>query len=167
MADCARKDSVTIDLLNVYWRNYFKISLFFRAMVLRNCMKTFEIEKSTEQNETLANTGGDARMTLLKKHNLTFRRSLNGLEFELNRFQTICEPQTDVLSFWRAEECNFPTMAAVAKVLLCKPATSAASESAFSVAGALISSKRASLDPLRARKILFIHDNYDLLQEGN
>lgn len=136
-------------------------------MVLRNVIKTFRI--STEfgpQTESEPNQNMDARMKLLKKHNVSTRRSQNGLEFELARFVNINEPLPDVLGFWRAEETNFPTMAAIAKVLLCMPATSAASESAFSVAGALISSKTASLEPLRARKILFIHDNYDFLHGG-
>lgn len=136
-------------------------------MVLRNVIKTFAISIELEQNtESELKSNMDARMKLLNKHNLSSRRSQNGLEFELVRFINIREPHPDVLGFWRTEQANFPTMAAVAKVLLCKPATSASSESAFSVAGALISSKRASLEPLRARKILFIHDNYDLLQAG-
>lgn len=87
----------------------------------------------------------------------------SGLEAELSRFSNIHINEEDVLKFWREEETQFPLMAAVAKVLLCKPATSAASESAFSVAGALLSKRRATIDPLRARKILFVHDNYDLL----
>lgn len=136
-------------------------------MVLRNVIKTFSITIELEQYiQSESNQNMGTRMQLLKKHNLSSRRSHNGLEFELARFINIHEPQPDVLDFWRTEEANYPMMAAVAKVLLCKPATSAASESAFYVAGALISSRRASIEPLRARKILFIHDNYDLLHEG-
>lgn len=103
------------------------------------------------------------RMQLLKRHST---RSMDvGIETELSRFSSIRTNEEDVLKFWREEEMNFPGMAALAKVLLCKPATSAASESAFSVAGALLSKRRATIDPLRARKILFIHDNYDMLHE--
>lgn len=137
-------------------------------MVLKHVMKTFsvsiDLHQHIESNTTHVNNM-DARMSLLRKHTLSSRasNSQNSLEFELSRFSNIKEPQPDVLDFWRTEEVNFPMMAAIAKVLLSKPATSAASESAFSVAGSLISSKRASLEPLRARKILFIHDNYDLL----
>lgn len=119
-------------------------------------------EKQTESGNIVQVQTTDARMKLLQKHS---RRSQNGIEFELARFSNIEAQEPNVLAFWRLEERNFPTMAAVANVLLSKPATSAASESAFSVAGSLISSRRASLDLTRARKILFVHDNFDYLKE--
>lgn len=106
----------------------------------------------------------DVRMNLLRKH--TSRNTRRGLEYELSRFANIQTHEANVLAFWCTEESHFPTMAAVAKVLLGKPATSAASECAFSVAGALLSKRRATIDPLRARKILFVHDNYDLLHDA-
>lgn len=104
------------------------------------------------------------RMQLLKKH--SNQSSSVGIEAELSRFANIHTHEEDVMKFWREEETHFPLIACVAKVLLCKPATSAASESAFSVAGALLSKRRATIDPLRARKILFVHDNYDFLHDN-
>lgn len=136
---------------------------FHSASVLKNIITKFKIPvKEPADQNTAQENELDARMKLLQKYG---RRSQNGIEFELSRFANIDVQEPNVLAFWNAEKHNFPTMAAVANVLLGKPATSAASESAFSVAGALISSRRSSLDPLRARKILFIHDNYDLLHE--
>lgn len=120
------------------------------------------IEKQVEDGHIVPAKNTDARVKLLQKH---VRKSQNGIEFEISRFANIDVQEPDVLAFWRAEQRNFPTMAAIANVLLSKPATSASSESAFSVAGALISNRRATIDPLRARKILFIHDNYDFLHE--
>lgn len=137
-------------------------------MVLNNVIRTLNISTEREQSETgneSQKKNLDARMMLLQKHNLPSRRSQNGIDFELSRFANIKVQEPDVLSFRRDEEPNYPTMAAIANVLLSKPATSAASENAFSVAGALISRRRSSIDPLRARKMLFIHDNYDLLHE--
>lgn len=132
---------------------------FHSTSVLKNIITKFKIPvKEPADQNTARENELDARMKLLQKYG---RRSQSGIEFELS----VQEP--NVLAFWNAEEHNFPTMAAVANVLLGKPATSAASESAFSVAGALIASRRSSLDPLRARKVLFIHDNYDLLHEGD
>lgn len=69
---------------------------------------------------------------------------------------------SDVLAFWRAQVINYPNLAKLAKVLLSKPTSSAKSESAFSVSGVLLSKKRALIEPWRAQKVLFIHDNYDL-----
>lgn len=128
--------------------------------MLKNIITKFNIVvKEPEEENTNQKDNIDARMKLLQKYR---KRSYTGIEFELSRFATIEAQVPNVLDFWRAEEKNFPMMAAVANVLLSKPASSAASESAFSCAGALISKRRASIEPLRARKILFIHDNYRL-----
>lgn len=131
--------------------------------MLRSIMNQFNITQSVAEPELEdIDNKTSLRMQLLRKHS---NRSPNiGLEAEIIRFSNIHTHEEDVLKFWHEEEKHFPLMAAVAKVLLCKPATSAASESAFSVAGALLSKRRASIDPFRARKILFIHDNYEMLQ---
>lgn len=129
-------------------------------------MKRFNITVTNEIFEQEIDIGDkmDVRMQLLRKH--MNRPTTNGIDYEIMRFANIETHESNVLEFWRVEESHFPTMASVAKVLLGKPASSAASESAFSVAGALLAKRRASIDPLRARKILFIHDNYDMLH-GN
>lgn len=106
----------------------------------------------------------DIRMNLLKKHSTTARREYSTLESELSRFTNITDAVPDVLVFWRAEQKSYPQLAQIARAILCKPATSAKSESAFSIAGALLTKKRANLDSLRSQKILFIHDNYPFLK---
>lgn len=132
---------------------------------MRNMMKKFNIsELVIEHEQEEVDSKMSVRMQLLLKH--TNRRGRSGLEAELSRFVNVHTTEEDVLKFWREEEKHFPLMASVAEVLLCKPATSAASESAFSVAGALLSKRRASIDPLRAKKFLFVHDNYDMLHEN-
>lgn len=105
----------------------------------------------------------DIRSLLIKKHLSVTKKSSN-IEDELNRFMNITDEVSDVLQFWCDNVSVYPTMARIAKVLLCKPATSAKSESAFSVAGALLRHRRASIHPLRAQKTLFIHDNYKILR---
>jgi hypothetical protein len=85
------------------------------------------------------------------------------LEEEMAIFSQKKEIPSCVLTFWRQNESSYPKMSAVAKVILGVPATTAKSESAFSIAGCLLQRRRASIEPMRAEKILFIHDNYDLL----
>ncbi|XP_031634563.1 uncharacterized protein LOC116347899 [Contarinia nasturtii] len=101
------------------------------------------------------------REKLLAKHINMIHGSSN-LEQELELFAQKKEIPACVLSFWRQNESSFPKMSAVAKVILGIPATTAKSESAFSIAGCLIQRRRASIEPMRAEKTLFIHDNYDL-----
>lgn len=103
----------------------------------------------------------DARIFLLKKHSAVSRTSTN-LESELSNFAHFKEEVADVLLFWKNHAHRYPTLAKIAEVLLAKPATSAKSESCFSVAGALLTSKRSCINPLRVEKTLFLHDNYHL-----
>lgn len=144
-----------------------------RLQVLRNIIIDLEIDVDEELNvcnrqplvivNSQVQHENDARIALLKKHATVLRKSNgNVLESELNSFQNINEEVADVLLFWKSNEFTYPTLAKLAKVVLAKPATSAKSESSFSVAGALITSRRSAIHPLRAEKTLFIHDNYHL-----
>lgn len=102
--------------------------------------------------------------TLLAKHLQNTHEAPSSLEDEVRRFTKQKHNGDDALEFWRKNATNFPRLAAIAKVLLCIPATSASSESAFSIAGCLLRKRRASIAPHKVQKTLFIHDNYDLLQ---
>lgn len=144
-----------------------------KAQVLRNIIVDLEIEVDEFQpnvgNHQMVIVNSqvqredDVRIALLKKHAAIVRRpNSNRLENELCGFENINEEVSDVLLFWKTNENTYPTLAKIAEVILAKPATSAKSESAFSVAGALISSRRSTIHPLRAEKTLFIHDNYHL-----
>lgn len=134
----------------------------------RDTMIDFDINDDQQQQQPKTNLPNisDIRSMLLKKYSVFNNSSDNGLEYEVNNFVNLKDEVHVVLTFWRAQEINFPNMAKLAKVLLCKPASSAKSESAFSVAGALISKKRALIEPLRAQKVLFIHDNYKLCKNA-
>ncbi|XP_055306784.1 uncharacterized protein LOC129571046 [Sitodiplosis mosellana] len=105
------------------------------------------------------------REKLLSRHVPIHRAGLdNSIEGELLRFQDIREIFDDVLDFWKKFADNYPNLAAIAKVLFSIQATTATAESSFSFAGSVIRSRRATIDPYRVEKVLFIHDNYDLFQ---
>lgn len=104
----------------------------------------------------------DIRVQLLKRHTIFHTSSIDPLATELSRFGNINEEVVYVLDFWKIQNKSYPILSTIAKVLLSIPATSAKSDSAFSVAGALISIRRSSLHPLRCEKILFLHGNYHL-----
>lgn len=101
---------------------------------------------------------------LLAKHLRNTHELASSLDEEVQRFMNHKHNGDDALEFWRKNATNFPRLAAIAKVLLSIPATSASSESAFSVAGCLLRSRRASIAPHKVQKVLLIHDNYDLLK---
>lgn len=145
------------------WLTVHNIS---RTELLQNVIRTYSINIATESTRAQPSLeheqSVDIRLLLLQECSMIPTND-SSLESEINRFRGIKEAVSDVLGFWREQEVNFPQLGGIARVILSKPATSAKSESAFSVAGALISKKRAQLDPLRSQKVLFIHDNFNLL----
>lgn len=93
-----------------------------------------EVESPPQRNMQHKLPKIDIRSMLIQKHS-SLSKKKSSIEDELNRFLNINETTSDVLSFWRSNECAYPSLAKLAKVLLSKPSTSAKSESAFSVAG--------------------------------
>lgn len=138
---------------------------------MRRIIQQFEIdilmndsdgERETQQ-ASVAAAHSSLMSALLAKH-LKNTYEASSLEEEMSKFLVQKQNEDDALGFWRKNASSFPRLAAVAKVLLSIPATSASSESAFSVAGCLIRSRRASIAPHKVKKVLFIHDNYDLFK---
>lgn len=112
-------------------------------------------ETSSIQNDTTT------RQELLRRHSIISAES--SLEVEIQRFMERRDSVDNILQFWKENMLSYPKLAKIAKVLLGIPATTSKSESAFSIAGCLIRSKRAKIEPYRAERVLFIHDNYYLI----
>lgn len=101
--------------------------------------------------------------SLLQSHCPNSIRSNNTLEFEIHSFMD-APTYTDPLKFWHKYEKNYPKLSKVAKVILSWPITTAKSEASFSISGCLLRSRRASIVPSRAEKVLLIHDNFHLMK---
>lgn len=69
------------------------------------------------------------------------------------------------LEWWRNHETKFSTLAALARKLLCIPATSAPSERIFSHAGQTVSSLRSSLSPSNVSELVFLHDSWETIEK--
>lgn len=147
--------------------NWLEVNKETRLTLLNRVALEHEININQELQQTQQHKStlppNDIRSILIKKHSILSKKK-STLEDEMLRFLNITDQTSDVLSFWRENNSVYPNLAKIAKVLLAKPATSAKAESAFSVAGAMLRSRRATIDPLRAQKALFIHDNFDLLK---
>ena len=61
--------------------------------------------------------------------------------------------------WWKSHEQDFPKLAIMAKHYLCIPATSAASERNFSIAGLLLQERRSCLKVDNVDDLLFLHKN--------
>lgn len=152
--------------------------------MIRKIIEDFDIQlPSTDQN-TLANAATAERQNtvensnnnsmekskvsiiisqLISKHSTPNICRSGTIDTELISFKDVII-ETDALAFWKNNQKKFPNLSAVAKEILKIPITNSLGEGAFSIAGCLIRDKRASIDPLRAERVLFVHDNYDLIQ---
>lgn len=71
----------------------------------------------------------------------------------------------DVLDFWKRNRAKLPILFNLTRTILAIPISSADAERSFSVSGALLRAKRASMNPHRAHKALFVHDNVHVLED--
>lgn len=76
-----------------------------------------------------------------------------------------CGWDTEVLKWWGTNEGQYPKLSKLSRLVLAVPATSAASESAFSFGGCVITARRSSISPFNASQVLFVHDNFELIQK--
>lgn len=98
----------------------------------------------------------------------TFNTHLN-IDDEINKYLHLCQsfdPQNDdAMDFWKRNKAFMPLLFNLMSAIYAIPISSADAERSFSVAGSLLRAKRAKLNPHRAHKVLFIHDNIHLLEE--
>ncbi|XP_049763106.1 uncharacterized protein LOC126091866 [Schistocerca cancellata] len=73
----------------------------------------------------------------------------------------------DILKWWSRHETDLPGLAAVARCILCIPATSAPSERCFSKAGMLLTNRRSQLNTERVSDLLLINNNYNFVSVVN
>lgn len=134
-----------------------------------------EIEISQETGETSRsmNTVMDTRKALLaefaepseERQNLQQVRTLRE---EVNDYMDAaksCTWNIEVLKWWGVNEGKFPILSKLARLVLAIPATSAVSESSFSTSGCVITPRRSKISPFNASQILFVHDNFEIVNK--
>ena len=70
----------------------------------------------------------------------------------------------DQLEWWRHHEARFPLLSKIVKVVFTIPAASSKSERVFSVAGNVITPKRARLNPEKVEDLMVVKCNLRLLK---
>ena len=81
--------------------------------------------------------------------------SSSDTELEEFRLEKPLPHNSDVMAWWRVNECRFPKLAKLAKVYLGIPATSASSERIFSKAGFITAKQRNCLKAKNVEAIIF------------
>ena len=85
---------------------------------------------------------------------------------EISQFNAMRIEHADklnVLNWWNAQHVNFPHLFKVFKKYLHVPSTSVPSERMFSLAGNILSEKRARLSPRNVNMLTFLHQNQDYI----
>lgn len=65
----------------------------------------------------------------------------------------------DLLQWWKTHSTSLPKLSAIAKKVLCIPASSAASERNFSRAGLIVTDRRSHIDPDHVNNLLMIRNS--------
>jgi len=90
-------------------------------------------------------------------------RNIPAAELEIQTFEKLQvdpEDAKDLLKWWKSHKNQFPLMSQAVRELLCVPASSSASERAFSIGGLICSQRRSSLSPKRIEELANIKLNY-------
>uniref|UniRef100_A0A1X7TYX7 HAT C-terminal dimerisation domain-containing protein n=1 Tax=Amphimedon queenslandica TaxID=400682 RepID=A0A1X7TYX7_AMPQE len=88
----------------------------------------------------------------------------NGPDFEVSSYlASPCLPEEDdVLEFWKSNEATYPTLAKIASTYLAFPASSAAVERIFSIAGKIFRPERCSLSDKLFKDLMFVRCNENI-----
>ena len=88
------------------------------------------------------------------------------IENEISQYNAMRIDHADklnVLDWWKAQHVNFPHLFKVFQRYLHIPSTSVPSERMFSVAGNILTEKRARLSPINVNMLTFFHHNQDYI----
>ena len=89
------------------------------------------------------------------------------IEIELDRWldatAVVRDVNIDILSYWKGKSKELPLLGQLAKNILAIQVTSSSSERLFSQAGLVVTPKRQLLATSQCEKLIFIHENHDLL----
>lgn len=73
--------------------------------------------------------------------------------------------QDDALLFWKDHASVLPLLSQLAAIYLGISAASVPVECLFSTAGLIVNGKRSSLQPDKLNKIVFLHDNFNIVRD--
>ena len=119
-----------------------------------------EREVDEEEVEEVQQAASVSIISTLLKKSKKKKRANTSLDDEITQYlEEDVENDVEPLVWWRQKEPRFPRVARLAKKYLALPASSAPSERMFSKMNAVVDKRRASLDPDRVERIVFIKQN--------
>lgn len=163
---------MSLSEIDSYLENQNMTRTSFLSSYIREIININNEPEALAENVASTSTSNVIDTSLLhklsRKHSMSSCQGIQGdpIEQECWRYIAGADPTEpkdgDLLSYWNNKKEAFPHLAALARALLCIPATSTPSERVFSVAGLTVTAKRSRLSSIRVNKIIFIHDNYKM-----
>ena len=106
------------------------------------------------------------------KKSSTFRntsaKQVSEFKDECIKYETVikeAEEGEDILEWWSKHQAILPLLSYMARVLFAVPASSSKSERVFSVAGNVVTAKRARLDPEKVEDLVILKTNVPILRQ--
>jgi hypothetical protein len=123
------------------------------------------LQAAEAETQLLSNGANDSDQD--SESDLFKAQGLSDFEPEYTKWmkQQPVKRDTNILKYWTSKEYEFPTIARMARDHLAIPATSAASESVFSIGSDIITKKRNRLGADNTRRLLCLRD-WGVLAEG-
>lgn len=153
-----------VELLHEKWVKY-ELS----AEVDSSNSNLISTEAKRKVSEPAVNDPKRIRLELIEKNcakgAAMGRSHIDCIRMEVHKYTSIAGVVEDPLSWWYTNQTQFPYLSKLAKIMLSCMATSAIVERFFSVAGILVTKKKAGLNPTTMQKNLFIHENYQSIQD--
>ena len=88
-------------------------------------------------------------------------------ERECSTYEMLADADSsiDLLLWWKVHQQQFPLLSNLAMIVFAVPAASSKSERVFSVAGNIVTPKRASLNPAEVEQLITEKCNMQLLRQ--
>lgn len=112
--------------------------------------------------ETYENDHGQINKNTTAMDILLGEADISYNEFEQYISEIQINHNLDPCMWWKEHETIYPTIAKVAKNILCIPASSASSERVFSTAGNIVTSKRNRLNAKNVSTLVFLKQNNNI-----
>ncbi|KAL4091722.1 hypothetical protein QTP88_026370 [Uroleucon formosanum] len=122
---------------------------------VKSLIQSYE-ETSYENDHGQINKNTTAMDILLGEADISYN------EFEQYISEIQINHNLDPCMWWKEHETIYPTIAKVAKNILCIPASSASSERVFSTAGNIVTSKRNRLNAKNVSTLVFLKQNNNI-----
>jgi hypothetical protein len=129
---------------------------------IENMKTKIAATQQQQQQTSTTSTQEQKRYTFLRSyHQISSAREAKPSEIRNYAGVSTLALDENPLNWWKLNQHQFPLLSQITSRYLAIPATSAPVERLFSKAGAVVTTKRAALQPTTVRQLVFLSSNKD------